>query len=153
MKRGFVAAALMTGALAIGGTAAALEVPERYTVTVEYFPEGGGVSVKASMQCHRAESCHGTMKVFVDGKERKVLLTSYTRSSELLELQFDPDSWSAPAFAERVVVRKAYERELTAEKPVTKWTIVPAPGKTGAVPNSKSVEQPKGRVRFTVHAG
>src|SRR5690349_24601354 len=120
MKQGLLAA-LTTGALAICGTAGAVEVPARYTVTVEYFPEDGSASVKAVMKCRRSESCHGTMNVSVDGKERKVLLAGYKRSPELLELQFTPDSWSAPAFADRVVVRKAYEPDMSAEKAVTKW--------------------------------
>jgi hypothetical protein len=152
MRRGFFAAVLVTGAFVIGGTAAALEIPERYTVMIEFFPEDGGPTVKGTFKCHRAEACHERFKVPIDGKERTFLFSGRVRGPELLELELTP--WGNDArFAETVLVRKSYERNMSVDEKLIRVSREPTGKKIGALPELKRVEHPKGRVRFTVSAG
>jgi hypothetical protein len=152
MRRGFFAAALVTGALVIGGTAAALEVPEVYTVTIEFFPEDGGPTVKAIFKCHRAEACHERFKAPIDGKERTFLFSGRVRGTELLELELMP--WGNDArSAETVLVQNPYERNMSADEKLVRVSREPTGKKIGALPELKRVEHPKGRIRFTVSAG
>ena len=152
MKQGFLAAALMAGALVIGGTAAALDVPEKYGVIVEFTPEGEAAPFKSMVRCRRSDTCHQIVKVPIDGKERSVLFSSRVRGADVIELEFIP--WSADRWVfDGVSVRHTYERNFVVERQVRKAGSVETGTKDRfGMKEFKRIERAKGRVRFTVSA-